>query len=112
MPRGVRHIGDPYRTDTADPFGDRVKQARIAAGYTQENLARELCIARSRLAQYENGHRAMPWPVFCQLKEVLQNGAWLDITRMHSPHHGNIAKIDGEPVATADIRYGFRRRRC
>lgn len=38
-------------------FFDRLKEARIKAGYTQEQLATKLGIAKSTLSGYESGNR-------------------------------------------------------
>lgn len=44
-----------YCQDMKYSFGDNLKRERIAAGYTQKQLAQKLGIAQQRISQWELG---------------------------------------------------------
>lgn len=48
-------------------FSDRLKAARIEKGYTQDQLANQIGIAKSTLSGYENGTRE---PDFFKIKKI------------------------------------------
>lgn len=51
------------------PFNERLKEARIAAGYTQEQAADKIGIAKSTLAGYETGSRE---PSISTVEKIMQ----------------------------------------
>lgn len=53
------------------PFNERLKEARIAAGYTQEQAADKIGIAKSTLAGYETGSREPSIPTVEKIMQVL-----------------------------------------
>lgn len=53
------------------PFNERLKEARIAAGYTQEQVADKIGIAKSTLAGYETGSREPSIPTVEKIMQVL-----------------------------------------
>lgn len=62
-------------------FIDRLKEARINAGLTQENLAEEIGVAKSTLSGYENGNREPTMLTISKLMKVLKvdaNFLWQD----------------------------------
>ena len=52
-------------------FSDRLKEARIAIGLTQEQVADKLGVAKSTLAGYEKGNREPSIPTVQKIMEVL-----------------------------------------
>ncbi|MGB9892556.1 XRE family transcriptional regulator [Thermodesulfovibrio yellowstonii] len=59
-------------------LGERIKQARIKKGLTQEELARRLGIAYPTLSKYENGHRIPDANLLSHLaKELDCDPGWL-----------------------------------
>lgn len=52
-------------------FSDRLKEARIAIGLTQEQVADKLGVAKSTLAGYEKGNREPNIPTVQKIMEVL-----------------------------------------
>lgn len=57
--------------DEKMPFNERLKEARIAAGYTQEQVAEKIGIAKSTLAGYEIGSREPSIPTVEKIMKVL-----------------------------------------
>lgn len=53
------------------PFNERLKEARIASGYTQEQIAEKIGIAKSTFAGYEKGNREPSIPTVQKIMEVL-----------------------------------------
>lgn len=47
----------------------RLRDIRIARGYTQRQIALYLCISRSAYTLYESGKRQPPIPVLCRLAD-------------------------------------------
>lgn len=54
-----------------DPVARAIKAARRKDRRTQEELAEDIGIKRSRLAQYETGRRRVPWHLWGRLTEEL-----------------------------------------
>ena len=52
-------------------FGDKLKAARINAGFTQEQLARQIGVAKSTLTGYEKGNREPDVPKLKALSAAL-----------------------------------------
>lgn len=50
-------------------FGDRLREARISKGMTQEQLAREIGVAKSTLTGYEKGNRE---PDLFKIKRIIE----------------------------------------
>ena len=58
------------RTPTSSA-GDRIRAARVAAGYTQEALAREVGVTRSAVAQWETDRAGQVGGNLARIAEVL-----------------------------------------
>ena len=50
-------------------FGDRLREARISKGMTQEQLAREIGVAKSTITGYEKGNRE---PYLFKIKRIIE----------------------------------------
>lgn len=64
-------------------FYDRLKESRINAGYTQEQLANKLGVAKSTLSGYESGNRDPSMYTISKMMEILNvdaNFLWQDDT--------------------------------
>lgn len=62
-------------------FYDRLRESRLNAGYTQEQLAQKLDIAKSTLSGYENGNRDPSMYTISKIMEALNvdaNFLWQD----------------------------------
>lgn len=62
-------------------FYDRLKESRLNAGYTQEQLAQKLDIAKSTLSGYESGNRDPSMYTISKIMEILNvdaNFLWQD----------------------------------
>lgn len=57
-------------------FGDRLRESRIAAGLTQEQLGFALGVTKSSVSAWENGRETPSFKVLPELREAL--GASLD----------------------------------
>lgn len=65
-------------------FYDRLRESRINAGYTQEQLAQKIGVAKSTLSGYESGNRDPSMYTISKIMEVLNvkaNFLWQDETR-------------------------------
>ena len=69
----------PYMTKSIDSTGDRIKQARIAAGLTQEQLAKAIGVSRVTITQWETGStKTMRFEHLFEAARVLNKSAeWL-----------------------------------
>jgi transcriptional regulator with XRE-family HTH domain len=47
------------------------KQIRLDIGLTMPQLAKELCVSRTTIWRYENGHRAIP-ALVCKIMERMK----------------------------------------
>lgn len=64
-------------------FYDRLKESRINAGYTQEQLANKIGVAKSTLSGYESGNRDPSMYTISKMMEILNvdaNFLWQDDT--------------------------------
>ena len=52
-------------------IGAALREARLAQGFTQEELARALGVNRTTIARYESGLRSLPASVLLQLAALL-----------------------------------------
>lgn len=62
-------------------FYDRLKESRVNAGYTQEQLAKKIGIAKSTLSGYESGNRDPSMYTISKIMEILNvdaNFLWQD----------------------------------
>ena len=50
-------------------FGDRLREARVNKGLTQEQLAKKIGVAKSTLAGYEKGNRE---PDVFKIKKIIE----------------------------------------
>jgi transcriptional regulator with XRE-family HTH domain len=57
---------------TADTFGERLRQARLEAGYTQSQLVRRSGIPKPTLSRYENDHVLPSLQTLARLADALQ----------------------------------------
>lgn len=65
-------------------FYDRLRQGRVNAGYTQEQLAQKIGIAKSTLSGYESGNRDPSMHTISKIMDILNvdaNFLWQDETR-------------------------------
>lgn len=58
-------------THVSREFGRRLREARKAAGLTQEEFAAAARIAQAHLSKLERGHRLPDWWTMRSLKRVL-----------------------------------------
>lgn len=49
---------------------ERIKQLREKNGYTQQHVAKKLCIAQNTYSQYETGHIALNDYILCSLADL------------------------------------------
>jgi len=62
-------------------FYDRLKESRVNAGYTQEQLAQKIGVAKSTLSGYESGNRDPSMYTISKMMEILNidaNYLWQD----------------------------------
>ena len=63
-------IGRPKKLARTD-FSSRLKALRVAAGYSQRDLARVAEMSRSGLIKIEQGQREPNWPTVLKLASAL-----------------------------------------
>lgn len=69
-------------------FGDRLREARIAAGMTQEQLGFELGVTKSSVSAWENGRETPGFRLLDTLRQAV--GRSLDELICGAPAIGNI----------------------
>lgn len=76
----------------SDPkeIGERIRQARQARGLTQEQLAEEVGVSRSAVAQWETGRAGQVTGNLTRIAEVLGTG-------MDQLTHGRVKPRSGPP---------------
>lgn len=67
-------------------FYERLKEARINAGLTQEQLAERIGVAKSTLSGYENGNREPSVAVMAKVMQTLQ----VDANYLYQDEMGNL----------------------
>jgi len=80
------------KNGTRPGFGARLRELRIAAGYTQQELAQELRISRRRIAYYEGETERPPAPLLPALAAAL--GVTTDVLLGVGPPRRRAAKPD------------------
>jgi len=105
-------------------FSERLKEARINAGLTQEQLANELGMAKSTIAGYEKGNREPNMLTIKNLMEILNidaNFLWQDemndsLELIVSSYEWNIIKkyreLDSYGVRVVDSVLNIEHDRC
>jgi len=79
-------------------LGRALRTARVVSGLTQDNVAFLMDTYKSRIAQWENAHRAITSKHLARLETVLGIRVGGINRRAHSAHH--------EPICRADLAEG------
>lgn len=79
-------------------FGTRQKEAREAAGFTQNDFAAEVNLSRSAIAMIEQGKRKLPRDVVGKAVEVMDDGLYAMATAQEVIGYSWIPVLDGPNV--------------
>lgn len=92
-------------------FASRLREARIAAGLTQEQLGFELDVTKSSVSAWENGREAPSFRLLPRLSQVL--GRSLDnlLCGIEETSLGNVEMPDLRRVRSSDEELLLRRYR-
>jgi transcriptional regulator with XRE-family HTH domain len=86
-------------------FGEKIKKARIEAGYTQDELANKLTVSRAAIAKWESDRgmpdvtnlKAMAEALSVSVDYLLNDGSMLDFSETRKPidleKYGNGKKL-------------------
>ena len=90
--------------DDGRHFGNRLREARLAAGLSQSELEELSCIPKARLSRYENGHVEPSIQTLARLARALNvsEASLLDDQRAALEHFFNVLSDRGVRISSKE----------